>query len=153
MHGNSFREVPLIWAGQVRTGNKQTFDYAKDYEVTCRFNEPLTRERIYKEIEKAKWPFSRVVGMVLKPGNLVDFTLKSKDSTLMFAQALNNLDFIRSASAYADRVVEVRIDFIPQDFPQNQFQLTSNKTMEKLLELLFEYLTDLIFKLELGFLK
>ena len=117
MHGNSFREVPLTWAGQVRTGNKQTFDYAKDYEVTCRFNEPLTRERIYKEIEKAKWPLSRVKGMVLRPGNLVDFTLKSKDSALIFAQALNNLDSIRSASAYADRVVEVRIDFISPGFP------------------------------------
>ena len=117
MHGNSFREVPLTWAGRVRTGNKQTFDYAKDYEVTCRFNEPLTREKIYKEIEKAKWPLSRVVGMVLRPGNLVDFTLKSKDSALIFAQALNNLDSIRSASAYADRVVKVRIDFIPPRFP------------------------------------
>ena len=117
MHGNSYREVPLTWAGRVRTGNKQTFDYAKDYEVTCRFNEPLTREKIYKEIEKAKWPLSRVVGMVLRPGNLVDFTLKSKDSALIFAQALNNLDSIRSASAYADRVVEVRIDFIPPGFP------------------------------------
>ena len=117
MQGNSFREVPLTWAGRVRTGNKQTFDYAKDYEVTCRFNEPLTREKIYKEVEKAKWPLSRVVGMVLRPGNLVDFTLKSKDSALIFAQALNNLDSIRSASAYADRVVEVRIDFIPPGFP------------------------------------
>ena len=51
MQGNSFREVPLTWAGRVRTSNKQTFDYAKDYEVTCRFNEPLTREKIYKEVQ------------------------------------------------------------------------------------------------------
>ena len=56
------------------------------------------------------------MGLVLRPGNLVDFTLKSKDSALIFAQALNNLDSIRSASAYADRVVEVRIDFIPPGF-------------------------------------
>ena len=117
MHGNSCREVPLTWAGRVQTGNKQTFDYAKDYQVTCQFNEPLTREKIYKKIEKAKWPLSRVVGMVLRPRNIVDFTLKSKDSALIFAQALNNLDSIRSASAYADRVVEVRIDFIPPGFP------------------------------------
>ena len=55
--------------------------------------------------------------MILRPRNLVDFTLKSKDSALIFAQALNNLDSIRSASAYADRVVEVRIDFIPPGFP------------------------------------
>ena len=87
MHGNSFRKVPLTRAGRVRTGNKQTFDYAKNYEVTCRFNKPLTRERIYQEIKKTKWPLSRVVGMVVRPGNLVDFTLKSKDSALTFAQA------------------------------------------------------------------
>ena len=117
MQENGSRQVPLTWAGRVRTGNKQTFDYAKDYEVTCRFNEPLTMERIYKELEKAKWRLSRVVGMVVRPGNLVDFTLKSKNSALTFAQALNNLDSIRSASAYADRVVDVRINFIPPGFP------------------------------------
>ena len=86
-------------------------------QMLCRFNKPLTRERIYKEIEKAKWPLSRVVGMVLRPGSLVDFTLKLKDSVLTFAQALNNLDSIRIATAFADRVVEVRIDFIPPGFP------------------------------------
>ena len=55
--------------------------------------------------------------MVLRPGNLVDFKLKSKDSALTFAQALINLNSIRSASAYAYRVVEVRSDFIPPGFP------------------------------------
>ena len=72
---------------------------------------------MYKDIEKSKWPLSRVVGTVLRPGNPVDFTLKSKDSALNFAQALNNLDSIRRASAFADRVVEVRIDFIAPGFP------------------------------------
>ena len=55
--------------------------------------------------------------MVLRPGGLVDFTLKSKESALQFAQTLNTLESIRSATAYADRVVEVRIDFIPSGFP------------------------------------
>ena len=55
--------------------------------------------------------------MVLRPGGLADFTLKSKESTLQFAQTLNTLESIRSATAYADGVVEVRIDFIPQGFP------------------------------------
>ena len=85
--------------------------------MTCRFKKPLTRENIYKEIEKAKWPLTRVVGMVLRPGGSVDFTMKSKESALQFAQALNTLDLIRSATAYADKVVEVRIDFIPPGFP------------------------------------
>ena len=55
--------------------------------------------------------------MVLRPGGLADFTLKSKESALQFAQTLNTLESIRSATAYADRVVEVRIDFIPPGFP------------------------------------
>ena len=85
-------------------------------EATCRFKEPLTRENIYKEVEKANWPLTRIVGMVLRPEGLVDFTLKSKESALEFAQTLNTLDSIRSAT-YADRVVEVRIDFILPGFP------------------------------------
>ena len=55
--------------------------------------------------------------MVLRPGGFADFTLKSKETALQFAQTLNTLESIRSATAYADRVVEVRIDFIPPGFP------------------------------------
>ena len=54
--------------------------------------------------------------MVLRPGGLVDFTLKSKDMALSFAKAPNELDSIRSATAHADTVVEVRVDFIPEKF-------------------------------------
>ena len=56
---------------------KQDFEYVKDFEVGCRFNKNLSRENIYKEIEKTKWPLSRLVGMVLRPGGFVDFTLRS----------------------------------------------------------------------------
>ena len=117
MQENSYRQVPVSWAGRVRTGNRQAFEYVKDFEVSCRFNENLTREQIYKEIEKTKWPLSRVVGLVLRPGGLVDFTLKSKEAAVNFAQILKNLDSIKNAIAYADSVVEVRIDFIPPGFP------------------------------------
>ena len=55
--------------------------------------------------------------MVLRPGGLVDFTLRSKDMALSFAKALNGLDSVRSATAHADTVVEVRIDLIPPGFP------------------------------------
>ena len=55
--------------------------------------------------------------MVLRPGGLVDFTLKSKDIALSFAKALNELDSIRNATAHADIVVEVRVDFIPPGLP------------------------------------
>ena len=114
---NNSRHVELSRAGRVRTGNKQSFDYMKDTEVICRFKEPLLREAIYKEILKTKWPLTRIVGMVLRPGGLVDFTLKSKELALSFAKALNELESIKTATAHADTVVEVRIDFIPPGFP------------------------------------
>ena len=114
---NNSRHVELSWAGRVRTGNRQSFDCMKDTEVTCRFKEPLLREGIYKEITKTKWPLTRIVGMVLRPGGLVDFTLKTKDLALSFAKALNDLESIRTATAHADTVVEVRIHFIPPGFP------------------------------------
>ena len=60
---------------------------------------------------------TRIVGMVLRPGGLVDFTLKTKDLALSLAKALNELESIRTATAHADTVVEVRIDFIPPGFP------------------------------------
>ena len=55
--------------------------------------------------------------MVLRPGGLVDFTLKSKDLALKFAKTLNELESVKTATAHADTVVEVRIDFIPPGFP------------------------------------
>ena len=114
---NVARTVELSWAGRVRTGNKKSFDYVKDLEVICRFKEVLTREGIYKEIQKTKWPLQQILGMVLRPGGLVDFTLRSKDAALKFAKTLRELDSIKIATAHADTVVEIRIDFIPPGFP------------------------------------
>ena len=50
---------------------------------------------------------------------LVDFTLRSKESVVNFAQQLKNLDSVKSETAYADSVVEVCIDFIPPGFPSD----------------------------------
>ena len=111
------KTVQLSWAGRVRTGNRRIFDYEKDFEVVCKFKEAITREAIYKELEKTKWPLSGLVGMVLRPGALVDFTLKSKETALKFAKSLSNLESVQNVSAHADTVVEVRIDFIPPGFP------------------------------------
>ena len=62
-------------------------------------------------------PLLSIVGMVLRLGGLVDFTLKSKDLALKFAKSLSNLESVQNAIAHADTVVEVRIDFIPLGFP------------------------------------
>ena len=100
------KTVQLSWAGRIRTGNRRIFDYEKDFEVVCKFKEVMTRETIYKELEKTKWPLSGLVGMVLRPGVLVDFTLKSKEAALKFAKSLNNLESVQNVSAHADTVVE-----------------------------------------------
>ena len=54
--------------------------------------------------------------MVLRHGGLVDFTLRSEELALKFAKVLNDLELVKNATAYADTVVEVRIDFIPPGF-------------------------------------
>ena len=100
------RTVELSWAGRVRTGSKKVFDYKKDYEVTCRFQEILSREEIYKEVQKANRPFTKIVGMVLRPGGLVDFTLRSKELDLKFAKLLNDLESVKNAPAHADTEVK-----------------------------------------------
>ena len=76
----------------------------------------MTREAIYKEIEKTKSPLSGLVGMVLRPGALLDFTLKSKESALKFAKSLGILESVQNVTAHIHKVVEVRIDFIPPGF-------------------------------------
>ena len=97
MEENS-RNVQISWAGRVRTGNKRVFDYTKDFEVVCKFKEMLTREAVYKELEKVKWPLLSIVGMVLRPGGLVDFTLKSKNLAFKFAKSLSNLESVQNAT-------------------------------------------------------
>ena len=111
------KNVELSWAGRVRTGNRKIFDYVKDFEVVSKFKESLTRESICKKIQKTKWPLTDLVGMVLRPGGLLDFTLKSKETALKLAKCLSNLESIQNVTTHADTVVEVRTDFIPPGFP------------------------------------
>ena len=68
-------------------------------------------------MQKANWPFTRMVGMVLRPGGLVDFTSRSKELVLKFAKLLSDLESVKNAAAHADTVVEIRIDFILPRFP------------------------------------
>ena len=150
---NVARTVELSWAGRVRTGNKKSFNYVKDLEVICRFKEVLTREGIYKEIQKTNWPLQQILGMVLRPGGLVDFTLRSKDAALKFAKTLRELDSIKIATAHADTVVEVRIDFIPPGFPSEPITEYLMQNHGEVLNPPLEFQTDTTFKPVLEFLK
>ena len=147
------RTVELSWAGRVRTGNKKVFEYEKDYEVICRIKEILSREGIYKELQKANWPFTKIVGMVLRPVGLVDFTLKSKDLALKFAKTLFELESVKTATALADTVVEVRIDFIPPGFPSEPILEYLTHNHGEILETPLEFRIDTIFRLEQEFLR
>ena len=68
--------------------------------------------------------------MVFRPGDLVDFTLKSKDLAIKFAKSLSNLESVQNATAHADTMVEVRIDFHPGS-QQNPSQNTLTTIMAK----------------------
>ena len=155
MQGNESvaRTVELSWAGGVRTGNKKSFDYVKDLEVICRFKEVLTREGIYKKIQKTNWPLQQILGMVLRPGGLVDFTLRSKDAALKFAKTLSELDSIKTATAHADTVVEVRIDFIPPVFPSEPITEYLKQNHGEVLNTPSEFRTDTTFQPVLKCLK
>ena len=88
--------------------------------------------------------------MVLRPGGLADFTLKSKESVLQFAQTLNTLDSIRSTTAYADRVVEIRIEFIPPGFPSEPISAYLEQNHGEIIGTPIVLATGLISKPELG---
>ena len=124
---NFFRLVEL----ELATDN--FFEYAKNDEVICRFKEPFSREHIYKKLAQTKWPLTLIIGMVLRPGGLVDLTLKTEDMVLSFAKTLNELDSIRSATAHADTVVEVRMDFISLGFPTNPIKTYLEQNHSELL--------------------
>ena len=113
----SSSQVEPTWAARVRSGNKKHFEYENDHEVTSKFLVNPTRESVYKEIKKLNWPFTTILGMVMRPGNLVDFTLKSTENAIKMAECLRKSDFVRDVVAHADSVTEVRIDFIPPRFP------------------------------------
>ena len=68
-------------------------------------------------MQKANWPFTRMVDMVLRPGGLVDFTSRSKELAFKFAKLLNDVESVKNATAHAGTMVEVRINFIPPGFP------------------------------------
>ena len=104
-------------------------------------------------MQKANWPFTKIVEMVLRPRGLVDFSLKSKDLALKFAKTLNKLESVKTATAHADTVVEVRIDFIPPGFSSKPIleYLTHNHV--EILETPTEFRIDTIFRLEQEFLR
>ena len=72
---------------------------------------------MYQEIKKLNWPFTAILGMVMRPGSLVDFTLSSKENAIKMAEYLRKSDIVRDVVAHAESVTEVRIDFIPPRFP------------------------------------
>ena len=82
-------------------------------QIQRNFNQRKHLQRNRKDKVATYWS----CWLVLRPGGLVDFTLKSKELALKFVQSLSNLESIQNVTAQADTVVEVWIDFIPPAFP------------------------------------
>ena len=55
----------------------------------------------------------------MRPGNLVDFTLKTKDNAVKMVESLRKSDMVHDVVAHANSVTEVRIDFILPRFPSD----------------------------------
>ena len=90
--------------------------------------------------------------MVLRPGGLVDFTLKSNELALKFAKLLNELESVKTATTHADTVVEVQIDFIPPGFPSEPIMKCLTHNFGEILDTPLKFRTDTISRLEQEFL-
>ena len=115
------RRVELSWAGPVGTKNKKVFDYAKDYEVICRFEEVLSREGIYKlqrsaEGQLAFYKNSRNGSPTWRASK---FHSKIKRTSF---QVHKNPKRTGIGKNELETVIEVRIDFIRPAYPHNQSQ-------------------------------
>ena len=69
----------MTWAGRVRNGLIGAFKYNKDYEVTCKFPSGKNRQQYFDLLKKLKFGPENFEAIVIRPGQLVDFTLKNKN--------------------------------------------------------------------------
>ena len=72
----SKQHVSLSWAGRVKNGMKNVFEYNKNYKVTCEFVNAKDRTEIFNFLYEIRFGPANLEGIVLRSGQLVDFTVK-----------------------------------------------------------------------------
>ena len=106
------------WAGRVRNGIKNSFEYNKDTEVTCKLINGKDRSDIYKLLQEIQFGHTNFEGIVTRPGQLVDFTLKNKITALKFANMLKENPKVKDVLAHVDNIRDVRLSYVPPNFPE-----------------------------------
>lgn len=110
-------EAIVSWAGRVRNGNKSKFEYNQDNEVTCRFFPGSSRDDIYQLLQEIKFGVNNLEGIVTRPGQLADFTVKNKPAAIKLAELLQKSGKVKNVTAYALSIVDVRFEYVPPNFP------------------------------------
>ena len=72
----SKQHILLSWAGHVKNGMKNVFEYNKDCKVTCEFVNAKDRIKIFNFLYEIRFGPANLEGNVLGSGQLVDFTVK-----------------------------------------------------------------------------
>ena len=106
------------WAGRVRNGMKNNFEYNIESEVTCKFIYGKDRSDIYNLLQEIQFQPSNLEGIVTRPGQLLDFTLKSRNAALKFASMLRENSKVKNVLAHADSMRDVRVSYVPPNFPE-----------------------------------
>ena len=112
------QHAQLSWAGRVRSGIRNPFEYNKDCEVTCKLVNVKDRSDIFNLLQEVRFGAANFEGIVLRSGHLVDFTLKNKSYALKLAKLLKENDKVQEVIAYAESNVDVRILHVPPRFPE-----------------------------------
>ena len=112
------QHAQLSWAGRVRSGIRNPFEYNKDCELTCKLVNVKDRSDIFNLLREVRFSTINFEGIVLRSGYLVDFTLKNKSYSLKLAKLLKENDKVQEVIAYAESNVDVRIAHVPPRFPE-----------------------------------
>ena len=106
------------WAGRVRNGMKSSFQYNKESQVTCKFIYGKDRSDIYNLLQETQFAPNNFEGIVTRPGQLVDFTLKNRNAALKYANMLKENSKVKDVLAHADSMRDTRVSNVPPNFPE-----------------------------------
>ena len=73
---------------------------------------------LYLLLQEIKFNVANLEGIVTRPGQLVDFTLKNKNTALKLANMLKENPKVKDVLAHADNMRDVRLSYVPPNFPE-----------------------------------
>ena len=122
------------WAGRVRNGMKSNLEYNKESEVTCKFINGKDRCDIYNLLQKIQFAPNNFEGIVTRPGQLVDYTLKNRNAAVKFANMLKENSKVKNVLANASSMRDEKVSYVPPNFfeqPILDYITRNHKQIEK----------------------